>query len=183
MLFVLLILISIVIAAILNKGFRGIENKAIKASYLIIIGFAIQIAIFNEKFATSHFSNLTPLLYIVSLIILLIFLVLNVNYKGFFITLIGFILNVSAIVANKGCMPQDIKKLELIGETKKIELLKQFGYFYNATVMSSKTHLNLLADRITFPFLKALGSVYSIGDLIIITGICIFIFEYMQIEK
>ncbi len=183
MLFIVLILLSFIISIIINRGFGGIENKEIQAGYLIVVGFAIQIAIFNDKFAASSLNKLTPFLYIISLIILLIFLLLNINYKGILISLTGFLLNFVAILANGGYMPQDLGKLKLIGETGKVKLLQKFGYFYNARIMNNKTHLNFLGDRIVLPFPKSISSVYSIGDIIIVIGICLFIFEYMTVKK
>ncbi len=182
MLLLLLILISFAIAIIINKGFKGSEGKEIHGTYLIIIGFFIQIAIFNTKFAISKFNKFTPVFYILSLFILLIFLILNLSYKGIIIALSGFLMNMFTIILNNGYMPQDINKLISIGETEKVEYLKQFGHFYNAIIMSNKTHFNFLADRIVFPFLKSFGGVYSMGDVIIVIGICFFIFEYLAKE-
>ncbi len=80
-------------------------------------------------------------------------------------------------------MPQDINKLYVVGEKTKAELILQYGHFYNATLMSKNTHLNIFGDRIIIPFLKSLSAVYSIGDVIIVIGICIFIFEYMRNDR
>jgi len=180
MLLIIIIIAIVGISAAINKGFKGIKKKELKGILLLIVGFAIQLLIFNEHFAKSKISNFTPLLYIISLLILYIFLLLNLNYKGIKITLIGFSLNVITIIANKGYMPQDINKLYVVGEKTKAELILQYGHFYNATLMSKNTHLNIFGDRIIIPFLKSLSAVYSIGDVIIIIGICIFIFEYMR---
>ncbi len=183
MFLIIIILSAFIISFFINKGFRGIEKKELKGTLLLIIGFAIQLLIFNKYFAKSKISNFTPLLYIISLLILYVFLLLNSNYKGIEITLIGFTLNTITIIANKGYMPQDINKLYVVGEKTKAELILQYGHFYNATLMSKNTHLNIFGDRIIIPFLKSLSAVYSIGDVIIVIGICIFIFEYMRNDR
>jgi len=179
----IIVVISIVIAVIVNKGLRGIEHKKVEQFYLILLGFAIQLVIFSQEFSYSKLDFLTPILYIYSLLILLIFMVLNLQYKGIKIAGIGFLSNLAAIVSNGGYMPQNLLKLELIGEQEKVELLKQFGHFYNGIVMSPNTHLNFLGDIIVIPKLKFLMSVYSIGDVFITIGITIFIFEFLKFER
>jgi hypothetical protein len=180
---IIIVLIAIIIGIIINKGLRGIEHKKIRHFYLIVLGFAIQIIIFNEKFENSTANFLTPILYVCSLIIMLIFMVLNFQYKGIKIALAGFLLNVATIVANKGYMPQDTDKLAAMGEFDKINMLNKFGTYYNGITMSARTHLNFLGDIIAPTFLKPYGSVYSIGDIFILIGICIFIFEFLKFEK
>lgn len=179
----IIVVISIVIAVIINKGLRDIEHKKVEQFYLILLGFAIQLVIFNEKFSYSKLNFLTPILYIYSLFILLIFMVLNLQHKGIKIAGIGFLSNLAVIVSNGGYMPQNLLKLKLIGEQEKVELLKQFGHFYNGIVMSPNTHLNFLGDIIVIPKLKFLMGVYSIGDVVITIGITLFIFEFLKFER
>jgi len=180
----IIVVISIVIAVIVNKGLRGIEHKKIEQFYLILLGFAIQLVIFSQKFSYSKLNFLTPILYIYSLLILLIFMVLNfLQYKGIKIAGIGFLSNLAVIVSNDGYMPQNIPKIELVWGMEKAELLKQTGHFNNAILMSPNTHLNFLGDIIAIPKPRFLMGVYSIGDIFILIGICIFIFEFLKFEK
>jgi hypothetical protein len=179
----IIVLIAIIIAVIVNKGLRGIEHKKVEQFYLILLGFAIQLVIFNEKFSYSKLNFLTPILYIYSLLILLIFMVLNLQYKGIKIAGIGFLSNLAVIVSNDGYMPQNIPKLELVWGQGKVELLKQAGHFNNAILMSPNTHLNFLGDIIAIPKPRFLMGVYSIGDIFILIGICIFIFEFIKFER
>jgi len=147
----IIVVISIVIAVIVNKGLRGIEHKKVEQFYLILLGFAIQLVIFSQEFSYSKLNFLTPILYIYSLLILLIFMVLNLQYKGIKIAGIGFLSNLAAIVSNGGYMPQDLMKIELVWGQEKVELLKQTGHFNNAISMSPNTHLNFLSDIIAIP--------------------------------
>jgi hypothetical protein len=179
----IIVVISIVIAVIVNKGLRGIEHKKVEQFYLILLGFAIQLVIFSQEFSYSKLNFLTPILYIYSLFILLIFMVLNLQYKGIKIAGIGFLSNLAVIVSNDGYMPQDIPKLELVWGQGKVELLKQAGHFNNAISMSPNTHLNFLSDIIAIPKPRFLIGVYSIGDVVITIGITIFIFEFLKFER
>ena len=179
----IIVVISIVIAVIVNKGLRGIEHKKVEQFYLILLGFAIQLVIFSQEFSYSKLNFLTPILYIYSLLILLIFMVLNLQYKGIKIAGIGFLSNLAAIVSNGGYMPQDLMKIELVWGQEKVELLKQTGRFNNAISMSPNTHLNFLGDIIAIPKPKFLMGVYSVGDVFITIGIAIFIFEFLKFER
>jgi membrane-associated HD superfamily phosphohydrolase len=179
----IIVVISIVIAVIINKGLRGIEHKKVEQFYLILLGFAIQLVIFSQEFSYSKLNFLTPILYIYSLLILLIFMVLNLQHKGIKIAGIGFLSNLAVIVSNDGYMPQDIPKLELVWGQGKVELLKQAGHFNNAISMSPNTHLNFLSDIIAIPKPRFLMGVYSIGDVVITIGITIFIFEFLKFER
>ncbi|MGB9695466.1 MAG: DUF5317 family protein, partial [Caldisericaceae bacterium] len=80
-------------------------------------------------------------------------------------------------------MPQDISKLQLIGEFEKINLLQKYGSYYNGTIMSAKTHLNFLGDIIAPTFLKPYAGVYSIGDVILTIGLCFFVFEFLKKKR
>ena len=179
----IIVVISIVIAVIVNKGLRCIEHKKVEQFYLILLGFAIQLVIFSQEFSYSKLNFLTPILYIYSLLILLIFMVLNLQYKGIKIAGIGFLSNLAAIVSNGGYMPQDLMKIELVWGQEKVELLKQTGHFNNAILMSPNTHLNFLSDIIAIPKPRFLMGVYSIGDVFITIGIAIFIFEFLKFER
>jgi hypothetical protein len=174
------VIISTLIAIFINKGIRGIEKRTFKGFYLILVGFALQILIFNDKFANSNCNYLTPYIYILSLLILLLVLVLNLHYNGMRIAFVGFLLNITVIIANGGYMPQDITKLQAMGEFDKITLLNKFGSYFNGTIMSSKTHLNFLGDNIALVFLKPYAGVYSIGDIILVIGLICFIFEFLR---
>lgn len=184
MLLLFLIITAFLLAMLKYRNIKNIENKNIKFYWLILLGFVIQIAIFNEKFAQSELNYLTPVLYILSLIVLLIFLLTNFKeYNGIKVTTAGFILNIIVILANKGYMPQSIKQLALSGQMEKIKLLTKYGHFYNATVMTNKTRLNLLGDRILLSLFGKIRTVYSIGDIIIMVGIAIFVFELFAPDK
>lgn len=179
----LFVLIAAILGIILNKGFEGVAENPIRGFYLAIIGFILQLGIFSPEFAFSKYEYLTPYFYIASLIILLTFVILNLNYNGMKIILIGSILNLIAIISNGGYMPQYIDKLTIAGEFEKIELLKQYGHFYNGILGNSETKLNILTDIIAIGKPSFLAGVYSIGDLIIIIGLIVFIFEFTKKRK
>ncbi|MGB9794223.1 DUF5317 domain-containing protein [Caldisericum exile] len=177
------VLLAAVLGIIVNRGFEGVVENPIKGFYFAVVGFLIQLGIFSYDFAFSKYEYLSPYFYIISLILLFIFVLLNLNYHGMKIILIGFLLNFSAIIANGGYMPQYIDKLTIAGEFEKIELLKQYGHFYNGILGSNQTKLKTLTDIIAIGKPTFLSGVYSVGDLIIIAGLIVFIFEFTKKRK
>lgn len=175
-----IIILSAAFAIIINKGISGIERKPFKGFILIFIGFGLQLAIFNDKFAFSKYAYLTPYIYILSLLTLLAVLLLNLRYFGIKIALFGFLQNCITIIANGGYMPQYLSKLELIGNLEKAELLRKFGHFYNGIAATENTRLKFLSDIIAISSPKFLASVYSIGDIFISVGLAIFVFEFIK---
>lgn len=183
MIFLVIIGICLVIAILINKGISGIEKKTFRGFPLIFVGFSLQIVIFSERFFYSNYRYLTPYIYILSLLILLSVILLNLRYRGMRIALIGFLSNLIVIIANGGYMPQDINKLQIMGKLGKVEMLSKFGKYYNGIVMSQDTKLNFLGDIIAPTFIKPYASVHSIGDIILVAGLCYFIFEFLRKEK
>lgn len=183
MVYLIAIILCLSIAVLLNKGIKGIEKKVFRGFPLIIVSFALQIIIFSERFFNSNYRYLTPYIYITSLLMLLIVILLNLKYRGMKISLIGFLSNLIVIIANGGYMPQDISKLQMMGKLDKVEMLTKFGRYYNGVIMSEKTRLNFLGDIIAPTFLKPYASVHSIGDIILLIGLCYFIFEFLRKES
>ncbi len=181
MILLIIVLVSFIISVIINRGIKGIENKEVSGFYFVLIGFIIQIVIFNEKFASSPYEKYTPILYIVSLFIILIFMLLNfTRYMGIKIMTVGFISNITVITANKGFMPQNLDLLTKSGQIEKVKMLKTYNHFYNAILMSKHTRFNFLGDRIMLSLFGKFKTVYSIGDIIIMIGVAIFIFELFK---
>ncbi len=178
-----IVLVSFIFSIAVNKGIRGIEKKTFRGFLLVIAGFAIQLTIFSSKFASSSLSYLTPYLYILSLAVLFVPIALNLKYHGMKITLVGFLSNFLAIVSNGGYMPQDISLLELAGNVEKAELLRTLGKFYNGIAMSNNTKFKFLSDILVVTKPNFLAAVYSIGDVFIAIGLCIFVFELFKVPS
>lgn len=182
MIFLVVIVICLLIAILINKGIKGIEKKSFRGFPLIFIPIVLQAIIFSDRFFYSNYRYLTPYIYILSLLILLTVILLNLKYKGLRIALVGFLSNLIVIVANRGYMPQDVDKLLMMGKLDKVDMLNKFGTYYNGIKMSQDTRLNFLGDIIAPTFLKPYASAHSIGDIILIIGLCYFIFELLHRE-
>jgi hypothetical protein len=147
----------------------------LKSGWLALFALAMQaVAIF----APLGFDD-TPkrLLFQLSYLILLIFIVVNLPRPGIAIIGIGLLLNMLPIVANGGLMPVTAEHLARAGATDSIAG-KQEGdaipYSKNVLKSEGNTHFYDLSDRIVVdnPFFFR---VFSVGDVVIAAGLVVML--------
>jgi len=148
---------------------RYIENFHLKALLLGVGAFVVQLLIFTSR-GELLLGALLPGIYVLSLLMLLAFLLLNRRVFGVPILLVGLMLNVLVIGVNYGRMPADPQALVATGQGSHAEELRRNGTAANVVLMSDQTHLNFLGDYIVLPFLGDMGSAYSVGDLVALVG-------------
>lgn len=106
-------------------------------------------------------------------------LYLNRQERGFKWIFLGILLNFMVIMANGGQMPVDIREIDRELYKTTIERLEN-GKDMVHRVMDEETRLKLLGDilplRKPYPFPKSL----SMGDIVMIGGIALFIQEKMK---
>jgi len=168
--FVLAVLCVALISSLLTGGrLRYVENFHLKAMLLGVGAFAVQLLIFTSR-GELLLGGLLPGVYVLSLLMLLAFLLLNWGVFGVPILLVGLMLNVIIIGVNHGRMPADPQALVATGQSSPAEQLVRNGTAANVVLMSDQTHLNFLGDYIVMPFLGDMGSAYSVGDLVALVG-------------
>lgn len=102
--------------------------------------------------------------------LLTITLLLNINYKGFVLILIGTLLNCIVIMSNEGRMPVEISQVQTSVPT---EILSQLEGNLDLThqIADENTNLYFLADIFYIPKPYPLSKSLSFGDFFIIVGI------------
>jgi membrane protein required for beta-lactamase induction len=177
---VLIVLGVALVSSLLTGGrLRYIENFHLKALPLGVGAFVIQLLIFTSR-GESLLGALLPGGYVLTLLMLLAFLLLNRRVFGVPILLVGLMLNVLVIGANHGRMPADPQALVATGQGSHAEELVRDGTAANVVLMSDRTHLNLLGDYIVLPFLGDMGSAYSAGDLVALVGEVALVFGMVR---
>jgi len=168
--FVLAVLGVALVSSLLTGGrLRYIENFHLKALLLGVGAFVVQLLIFTSH-GESLLGALLPGVYVLSLLMLLAFLLVNRRVFGIPILLVGLMLNILVIGSNHGRMPADPQALVATGQGSHAEELVRDGTAANVVLMSDQTHLNFLGDYIVLPFLGDMGSAYSAGDLVALAG-------------
>lgn len=167
---VLAVLGVALVSSLLTGGrLRYIENFHLNALPLGVGAFVVQLLIFTSR-GESLLGALLPGIYVLSLLMLLGFLLVNRRVFGVPILLLGLMLNVLVIGVNHGRMPADPQALVATGQGSHAEELLRNGTAANVVLMSDQTHLNFLGDHIVLPFLGDMGSAYSVGDLVALAG-------------
>jgi len=161
--------VALVFSLLAGGRLRYVENFRLKALSLGVGAFVIQLLIFTSR-GESLLGALLPGVYVLTLLMLLAFLLLNWGVFGVPILLIGLMLNVLVIGANHGRMPADSQALIATGQSSHADQLITNGTAANVVLMSDQTHLNFLGDYIVLPFLGDIGSAYSVGDLVALVG-------------
>ena len=108
--------------------------------------------------------------------------VVNRREKGFWLILIGILLNFAVIRANGGRMPVDISSINRELYPVTIAVLKS-GKDLTHSIMGEHTQLKLLGDIIHLKKPYPLPKSLSIGDLWMMLGIFIFLQEKMIVNS
>lgn len=178
--FVLVVLACALCLSLATGGrLRYIENFHLRALPLGVGAFVVQLLIFTSR-GESLLGALLPGVYVLTLLMLLAFLLLNRRVFGIPILLVGLMLNVLVIGANDGRMPADPQALVATGQGTHAEELVRDGTAANVVLMSDQTHLNFLGDYIVLPFLGDMGSAYSAGDLVALAGEAALVFGMVR---
>ena len=168
--FVLVVLACALCLSLVTGGrLRYIENFHLKALPLGVGAFVVQLLIFTSR-GESLLGTLLPAVYVLTLLALLAFLLVNRRVFGVPFLLAGLVLNVVVVGANHGRMPTDPQALVATGQGSHAEELVRDGAAANVVLMSDRTHLNFMGDYIVLPFLGDMGSAYSAGDLLALAG-------------
>ncbi len=104
-----------------------------------------------------------------SLVLLLVFVLLNRRYAGLLIASVGILLNLLPVVANGGLMPVSPANLEKAGygdDLADLDPGDPVPRTKNVLLDEDETRLQLLSDRLVW---RALGPfpLFSIGDVVI----------------
>src|SRR3954452_6367138 len=130
-----------------------------------LIGLAFQALIFSSPLAASV-GRLGPSLYVVSTALVLMSLIVNFRQPGFWLIVVGAMLNFAAIVANGGFMPASP---EAVAALRGVVELPSTDYT-NSAIATGATTLWFLGDIFVLPRPVPFSNVFSIGDLLIGSG-------------
>ncbi|HED23905.1 MAG TPA: hypothetical protein ENN91_02155 [Firmicutes bacterium] len=145
---------------------------------LILLALLLQAVIrldfnyFNSKLSSGY-----PFLYILSFILLLVFVILQKRQAGIIIFGLGILLNLLVISANQGRMPVDTSTMPA---EKAAELDAGTASPFHITMIED-TPLAFLGDIIPLPCSE--NRLVSIGDILLGAGTAIYIQQNMTKKK
>lgn len=174
--FIEALIFAVIIGYILKGKIRNLENVELNKTYLIFTSFLIELFIVIS--IRSGFFNIGIFTYIldsIMYILLVIFIYFNRKNKYIVLMGVGFLLNATAIFLNGGAMPVSAKAAEIAGIT--LNVTKEGLY----TLINENTRLWFLGDIIPLTFLRNFA--ISIGDIIAVVGLMLFIITGMKQSK
>jgi hypothetical protein len=117
------------------------------------------------------------LLFVLSYLLLILFIVMNLPRPGFIIIGVGVLLNVLPIVTNGGLMPVTAENLAKVDLSHRIEGKHEGDAIpYSKNVLKAREDINFydLSDRLTWDN-PVFFRLFSIGDLVIAAGMVVML--------
>lgn len=177
----LLIVLAAVVAARLRGGtLRNLAALDLRFPALAIAGFAIQVVVYVLFRSASALQPYAPALFVLSLVILSAWCGLNWHIPGMVIMMVGLLLNTAAIVANGGYMPSWGDAARFAGHLGPERLVTPEYDRRWVITDDPATPLLFLGDYLALPAWMPLASVWSIGDVLLVVGVCVLCWRAMR---
>lgn len=178
------VVLGIILGYITGGRMKNVAQRPLHWKGLALSAFAIQLVIFsNVPFMASVPKPVTVVLHYASYLLLLIFIIMNLKNTGIIIVGTGIFLNTLVIFLNGGYMPTIPENLKNTSVGKTAEAISQGIAVNNSAKMAGDTLLPWLGDVFYLPSWVPFSNVFSIGDILIAAGICVYIVINMRPVK
>lgn len=169
------IVIGIILALLRGGRFGNLANVDLKAVWLTIVAFAVQFS------AIFLFPSLLAQAIILSYGILILFCLANRRESGFYLIMLGMLLNIIVMLANGGRMPVEMTAAAHLSPQDVPAL--EAGTYGKHIAMSDETNLNFLGDIIYLRSPYPHHTIVSIGDLLLSLGVILYLQQAMAVKK
>ena len=142
--------------------------------YLVLLSLGLQLVLFSPWAASLGLQAWVPFLYVASMLMLVVWFVLNFRLPGMLVIGLGLALNLTAIAVNGGYMPASPSALERAGMVSRLTN-PQDAVHNNSALATEQTRLYFLTDIFAVPKEFPLANVFSIGDVFIALGAAYFL--------
>jgi MFS family permease len=167
-------ILAVAIAWALGADLARASSFRLRATTLVFLALAIQLVIFTRLGHLVPAQEHVPL-HIASYGVLVVFLALNGRNLGLSIAATGLFTNLVVILANGGRMPVSATAWQESGRT--LESIARSGVYNNNTLAGGHPRLAWLGDVFPLPLGPIVGNVVSVGDLLIVFGLAIFVYR------
>ena len=178
------VVLGIVLGYVTKGKLKYIILRPLYWKGLAFLAFAIQLVIFsNLSFTETIPTTFITILHYFSYLCLLVFMMRNIKNWGITVVGIGIFLNALVIFLNGGRMPTIPENLKNTSFWQSADLITQGDALKNSAKMTGETLLPWLGDIFYLPPWLPLSNVFSIGDIFIAVGVCIYIVINMHPRK
>ena len=167
----LAIIVLVIVVALLRGGsLRNLAALQLRWLPLVIAGFVLQLLIFTPFAHSPLVAFATVPIYVLSMILLVIWVAANWRIPGMALIAIGLALNVIAITANGGHMPVSPESARYAGT---IGNYSSEGAFVANNSIATQANVRFwpLTDIIAIPQQVPFANVLSIGDVLLTIGV------------
>src|SRR5439155_9818892 len=167
----LAIMVLVIVVALLRGGsLRNLAALQLRWLPLVIAGFVLHLLIFTPFTRSPLVGFATVPIYVLSMILLVIWVAANWRIPGVALIAIGLALNVIAITVNGGHLPVSPESARYAGT---IGNYASEGAFVanNSIATQDNVRFWLLTDIIAIPKQAPFANVISIGDVLLTIGV------------
>ncbi len=159
------LLLAAVFALAPGFDLRRLARIRLRHTWLVWLALVDQVVVISFLPDVGQLNNFAHL---ASYVLAAAFAVLNFRSAGTWVVGVGGASNLAAIVANGGTMPASRSALEASGWHAPA------GHFANSAVVA-EPRLAFLGDVFVTPSWLPVQSVFSIGDVVIVVGVAVFL--------
>lgn len=171
-----LIVLAVIVAALLRGGsLRGFAGLQVRAVPLVLGSLLIQLLIFPLVGDQPLVAALTVPLYLLSMLLLVVWVWLNRGLPGIVLIGAGVVMNLVAIAANGGYMPINPDAAAYAGALERYDA----SAVNNNSLASYDARLWMLTDIFPVPAGFPFATVYSLGDILLTTGVSLLCYRTM----
>lgn len=181
MAFTIIVLICAAVALITGGSINNLKSIRFKYPWLVLAAVVIKLVTNSGFRHTLGLPDpLAPKLYILSLALVAVFVLLNLRLRGLVLIGLGLLSNLLVIYANSGYMPLKREYFEIIASPEELALIKQGLPAYNYVATGPDTVFYYLSDIFLMPHWIFITRVFSIGDVLITIGGCLFVWRCLK---
>jgi uncharacterized protein DUF5317 len=168
------VLFGVGLGVLLGGKVGRLAELPLRAPWLFLAAVAIQLVAFPVAVLPwrTH-STVASILWVVSYGLLLVAAGLNRRIAGVPLVALGMLLNLAAILANRGTMPV---RLEAMHDAGRVAVTQA-----NSTALADP-NLPWLVDRWAAPGWVPLANVFSVGDVVIAAGAVVIVLAGMGVR-
>lgn len=180
MILALAVLVGLIVSVVRYRSQTASRLAAIplRSAWLALLAVALQIPLLRAPFGTLEQVSVQQALFLLSHLLLLLFVWQNRRLAGIWIVGLGVVCNLVVIAANGGFMPITPETLVQINpETAPDQWPTGFHYGYSKDIilLRGDTVLWVLSDMLVLPPPFPWPTAFSLGDLLIAAGIIVLL--------
>lgn len=177
------LIIGIIIGYCTGGNIKNLAGQRFRHIWIVIFAFIVQVLLFSDFTFLKFDSFIVVPLHLASYAALLTFVFLNRKVWGVVVIGAGIFLNSLVIFLNGGYMPTYSEYLASTSMSRHAEAIGRGDIVHNSIGITEETLLPWLGDIFHLPSWIPFSNVFSIGDMIIGVGVCIYFAYAMRPVK